>query len=167
MVGQLVIEENTTYNAEEFIKALIIGWKIQFGSLPSKQTVAVLWAQTSIELGDTIVMNNNNVTNAVYNVNLMPNANYYSDNNGNFYLAFPNLPQGLAYYLNFLMTSEYQAAWSAVLSGNPAQFVNLLATESNYPNEENYLSAFLEIYNAFMQSHDYEVAVKEINAYSP
>ena len=161
MAAQLVTVTDTTSDPETLIKGLIQGWQIQFGSLPSKKSIAVLWAQTVIELGPTIIMNNNNINGALFDPTADPNSEYYSSN-GLLYLAFDNLADGSAFYLNFLMTVQYKNAWSAVLSGNPTQFATLLATESNYPNEASYTGALVSVFNDFMRKTVFETAVTEI-----
>lgn len=161
MSSQLVQTINTTYDPEELIKGFVQGWQIQFGALPSKKTIAVLWAQTSIELGDTIIMYNNNIFNMLFDPAADANYNYHSQN-GKFYLAFDTIANGAAFYLNFLMTVQYKSAWSAVLSGNPTQFTALLQTEANYPNEATYTNIIVAIFNDFMRKNVFETVISEI-----
>jgi hypothetical protein len=161
MSSQLVATIDTTYDPESLIKGFIQGWQIQFGSLPNKKSIAVLWAQTTIELGATIIMSNNNLINTPFDSTADANFNYHSEN-GSFFLAFDSLADGISYYLNFLMTVQYKNAWSAVLSGDPVQFAALLSTEANYSSENSYTSTLVAIFNDFMRKTVFENAVNEI-----
>ena len=55
----LVPAIKTVYTKGEIAKALVVGWKKQFGSIPSKQAIGVLYSQIAIETGFKAMWNNN------------------------------------------------------------------------------------------------------------
>jgi hypothetical protein len=186
MSAKLVPTTRTSYNQDQLIEGFVEGWQKQFGALPSKQSIGVLYAQNSLETGGTVSMWNNNLG----NVKFVPSHNP-DDDNGKEYMmlanvweivngqkvifqppsqatwfrAFETLADGVAFHLDFLKNHRYKAAWAAVESGDPAQFAHLLRAAGYYTAPEaDYVRAMNAYYNKYMKANTFETAVAKLQA---
>lgn len=54
MSAKLVPAIKTPCTQDQLIEGFILGWQKQFGSLPNKKSIGVLYAQNSLETGGMI-----------------------------------------------------------------------------------------------------------------
>jgi hypothetical protein len=181
MAAELVPTTRTTCTLNDLIAGLTQGWLKQFGELPKKECIGVLYAQNALETGGTVSMWNYNIG----NVKFVPSKNP-DDDNGKQYMmlsnvwemingkkvifqppsqatwfrAFPTLGDGIAHHLDFLKNHRYKASWSAVESGNPAAFAHLLRQAGYYTaSEADYTRLMNNYFNKFMKDQTFETVV--------
>lgn len=181
MAATLVPTVRTTYTKSQVVQGFVDGWTKQFGQIPSKESIGVLYAQNALETGGTVSMWNNNLG----NVKFVPSANPANDNgiqymmlanvweivNGQkvifqppsqatWFRSFPTLAEGVAQHFDFLKNHRYATAWTAVESGNPAAFAHLLKIAGYYTAPEaDYIRLMNVYFNQYMNSPDYDNAV--------
>lgn len=77
------------------------------------------------------------------------NVDFYPSHKYSRFRAFNSLEEGVIDYLNFLYT-KYRPAWSAVLSGDPVNFVHLLKVNHYFTADEaTYTASVVSIFNKF------------------
>lgn len=186
MTAKLVPTVRTTYTMQQLIQGFVLGWQKQFGVIPSKESVGVLYAQDTLETGSTVAMWNNNVGNVKY----VPSANAADDvgkeymmlanvweivngqkvifqppSQATWFRAFETLADGIAFHLDFLKNHRYKAAWSAVESGNPAAFSHLLRLAGYYTAPEaDYTRLMNTFFNKYMKDPTYDNVVAKLTA---
>jgi hypothetical protein len=177
MSAKLVPTIKTTCTQSELIKGYIQGWNRQFGSIPSKQAVGVLYAQNTLETGGTTSMWNWNLGNVKFvasntpaddNIEYMMLANVWEIIHGQkvifqppspatWFRSFNSLSEGVAFELDFLKNHRYKAAWAAVEAGDPAEFSHLLKVAGYYSAPEIDYTKLMNFYfNKFMKDTTYE-----------
>lgn len=181
MPATLVPTTRTSYNGQQMIEGFVRGWFKQFGVLPKKEAVGVIWSQNALETGSTSSMWNNNIGNVKFVASKNP-----SDDDGKTYMmlanvweiiggkkvifqpphtatwfrAFPTLEEGVAFHLDFLKNHRYKAAWAAVESGSPAQFAHLLKMSGYYTAPEaDYAKAMNSYFAKFMKDPTFDTVV--------
>jgi hypothetical protein len=181
MTATLVPTTKTSCSKAELIEGFIKGWKIQFGELPKKESIGVLYAQNTLETGGTVSMWNWNIGNIKYvpsndptddnDKSYMMLANVWEIVNGKkiifqppskatWFRAFPTLADGIAFHLDFLKNHRYKKAWSAVESGNPAAFAHLLRIAGYYTApESDYVRLMNGYFNQYMKTNIFEQAI--------
>ena len=174
----------TTYNQQQMIKGFVEAWFKQFGVLPKKESVGVLYAQNALETGGTVAMWNNNVGNVKFVPNKDPNLDtgkqymmlsnvweiiggkkviFNPPDPATWFRAFPTLAEGIADHLDFLKNKRYKTAWTAVESGNPAAFAHLLKVGMYYTAPEaDYIKLMNFYYNKYMADTTFEATVKSL-----
>lgn len=184
MTATLVPTVRTSYTMQQLIQGFVLGWQKQFGVIPPKEAVGVLYAQDALETGSTVSMWNNNIG----NVKFVPSSNPANDEgkeymmlanvwemvNGKkvifqppsqatWFRAFESLADGIAFHLDFLKNHRYKNAWSAVESGNPAAFAHLLRVAGYYTAPETDYVRLMNMYFAkYMKDTTYEKVVAEL-----
>lgn len=181
MTAKLVPTVRTTYTMQQLIQGFVLGWQKQFGEIPKKESVGVLYAQDALETGSTVAMWNNNIGNVKYVPSANPAvdegkeymmlANVWEIVNGHkvifqppsqatWFRAFESLADGIAFHLDFLKNHRYKAAWSAVESGDPAGFAHLLRLAGYYTAPEaDYVRLMNTYFNKYMKDQTYEQVV--------
>lgn len=181
MAATLVPTTRTSYNGQQMIEGFVRGWFKQFGALPKKECIGVIWSQNALETGSTTSMWNNNIG----NVKFVPSKNP-DDDNGKTYMmlanvweiingqrvtfqppnpatwfrAFPTLEDGVAFHLDFLKNHRYKAAWAAVEAGSPAQFAHLLKMAGYYTAPEaDYTKAMNAYFKKFMSDPTFDKVI--------
>jgi len=181
MAATLVPTTRTSYNGQQMIEGFVRGWFKQFGTLPKKECIGVIWSQNALETGSTTSMWNNNIG----NVKFVPSKNP-DDDNGKTYMmlanvweiingqrvtfqppnpatwfrAFPTLEDGVAFHLDFLKNHRYKAAWAAVEAGSPAQFAHLLKVAGYYTApESDYTNAMNAYFKKFMNDPTFDKVI--------
>lgn len=186
MTAQLVPTVRTSYTLQQMIAGFITGWQQQFGVIPSKQSVGVLYAQDALETGSTVSMWNNNIGNVKYvptpgddGWKYMMLANVWEIVNGQkvmfqppspatWFRAFDTLTDGVAFQLNFLKSHRYAAAWPAVEAGDPTGFAHLLKLAGYYTAPEADYARLMNYYfNKYMQDPTYDQIVAQLMAPPP
>jgi hypothetical protein len=181
MSATLVPTTRTSYNGQQMIEGFVRGWFKQFGVLPKKEAVGVIWSQNALETGSTTSMWNNNIG----NVKFVPSSNPDNDNSvtymmlanvweiihgqkvifqppnpATWFRAFPTLEDGVAFHLDFLKNHRYRAAWAAVEAGDPAQFAHLLKVAGYYTApESDYTKAMNAYFKKFMNDPTFDNVV--------
>jgi hypothetical protein len=184
MTAKLVTAVRTTYNQQQMIKGFVEGWFKQFGSVPKKESIGVLYSQNALETGGTVSMWNNNVGNVKFVPNKDPNldagkeymmlANVWEIIGGvkkifnppdpaTWFRSFPTLAEGISFHLDTLKNKNFKSAWTAVDSGNPAAFAHLLKLKGYYTAPEaDYIKLMNFYYSKYMKDSTFEVAIKSL-----
>jgi hypothetical protein len=77
--------------------------------------------------------------------------------------AFETLADGIAFQLGFLRNYRYKKAWTAVESGDPAEFAHLLRLAGYYTAPEaDYVKLMNYHFNNYMKTNFYEKAVAKL-----
>ncbi len=172
----------TTYNQQQMIKGFVEGWFKQFGVLPKKESIGVLYAQNALETGGTVAMWNNNVGNVKFVPNKDPNLDtgkqymmlsnvweiiggvkkiYNPPDPATWFRSFSTLSEGISDHLDFLKNKRYKNAWTAVESGNPQAFAHLLKLGMYYTAPEaDYIKLMVFYFNKYMADTTFEATVK-------
>jgi flagellum-specific peptidoglycan hydrolase FlgJ len=177
MTARLVPTVRTSYKGIDLIKGFIDGWVKAFNEIPSKETVGVLYAQNALETGGTVFMWNNNIGNIKYIPSVSDTGDYMMLNNvweiingkkvifqpphqATWFKSYPTLADGVAQHYDFIKNRRYAKAWSAVESGNPAEFAHLLKLAGYYTApESDYIRGMNNYFNKYMSSKLYEQAI--------
>jgi flagellar protein FlgJ len=193
MTATLVPTTKTSYTTPQMIEGFIRGWFNEFGELPKKQSVGVIWSQNAIETGSTTAMWNNNIGNVKYSPSKNPNDDnnikYMMLNNvweiingkkiifqppdpATWFRSFDSLEEGVGFHLNFLKNKRYKNSWAAVEAGDPEQFAHLLKIAKYYTaSEADYAKGMRYHFNKFIKDQTFESVIdaiqKELNADKP
>lgn len=184
MSATLVPTVRTSYNGSQMIEGFVRGWFKQFGELPKKEAVGVIWSQNALETGSTTSMWNNNIG----NVKFVPSSNPDDDNDKQYMMlanvweilngkkvifqppdpatwfrSFATLEEGVAFHLDFLKNHRYKAAWAAVEAGDPAEFAHLLKVARYYTApESDYAKAMTAYFKKFMADPTFDNVVASL-----
>lgn len=173
MTATLVEKVRTLATVPEMIEGFIKGWYKQFGILPKKEAIGVLFSQWSLETGQGKACWNWNLGNVKYQPNSNPDLDndkkyvmlvnvWEIDSHGNkivyqppsqatWFRAFDTLADGVAFHLDFLKNHRYKASWSAIENGEPTQFAHLLRVAGYYTAPEaDYVRAMNIYFNKYM-----------------
>ena len=186
MTLKLVPAVKTVYSKGEIAKALVIGWKQQFGDVPKKQAIGVLYSQIAIETGFKAMWNNNigNVKvpsklEETIDFDYMMLASTWEIINGKkvyfqpphrqtWFRSFRTLNEGVAHHLYFLKNGRYKAVWGSIERGSIVDFATTLKNRGYYTaSVSDYIKGMNLYYNEFMKSKVYEQALDEINNIKP
>lgn len=184
MAALLVPTVRTSYTLNQLIEGLVRGWYKQFGKIPTKESIGVLYAQNALETGGTVSMWNNNVGNVKFKANANPDIDngikymmlnnvweivngvkiiYQPPNPATWFRAFDTLGDGIAHHLGFLKNNRYKNAWTAVEAGNPTGFAHLLKLAGYYTAPEaDYAKLMNAYFSKYMKSTTYEDVVKNM-----
>jgi hypothetical protein len=184
MPAKLVDTVRTKCSQLELISGFVEGWLKQFGEMPSKKSIGVIYAQNTLETGGSTSMWNYNIG----NVKFVASKNA-ADDDGKMYMmlnnvwemvggkkiifqpphpatwfrAFDTLADGVAFHFNFLKNKRYKTAWSAVESGDPAAFAHLLRVAGYYTAPEaDYVKLMNFHFNKYMKETIYEDVVAKL-----
>lgn len=175
----------TVCSQYELTKGFIEGWKKQFDVLPQKKSIAILYAQNSIETGGTTHMWNwnlgnikaiddpNNIIeycalNGVWEIINGQRIIIPPDRPGAWFRSFSTLADGVAFYLDFLKNHRYKKAWAAIEAGSPIEFTHLLKMAGYYTAPEaDYAKAVGIYFNKFMKDDSFEKIVASLVAPTP
>lgn len=171
----------TKYTQQEMITGFVEGWLAQFGALPKKEAIGVVWAQNALETGSTASMWGNNIGNVKFVASKNPDddngkqymmlSNVWEIINGQkvifqppnpatWFRAFPTLKEGVMFHLDFLKNHRYKSAWSAIEAGDPAQFAHLLKMQRYYTAPEaDYVRAMNIYFKKFMADPTFESVI--------
>lgn len=161
----------TPVSSAQMAQAVINAWRQKFGSVPSKEQVAMVLAQNDLETGHRKSMWNYNVGNITTKAN--GNFDYFDDlttneqvSPGNWkkmklkYRAYPNLDEGVKDYLNFLSTGRYTQAWKHILNPDPVSFSKALKSAGYYTADEApYTKNLVSLFGRNSKSDNYELAM--------
>lgn len=150
----------------DIVKALNEAWIEVLKTQPSIDSLAVLFAQITLECGPNLkYCKNSNIG----NIKSLPNDNrfwtsfrcneiinginqYYDPPNPicNF-RAFKTAKEGFVDYIQFLAQKKnYANAWIEVIAGNPSEYAHQLKLSKYYTAEESiYVKGVLSIFNQF------------------
>lgn len=184
MAAILVPTVKTSYNGTQMVAGFIKGWANQFNEIPKKESVGVVWSQNAIETGSTTSMWNNNIGNVKYapsknqdddnNIKYMMLSNVWEIINGKkvifqpphpatWFRSFDTLEEGVGFHLDFLKNHRYKNSWSAIETGDPAQFAHLLKVAGYYTAPEaDYIKGMNFHFNKFMKDTTFETVAQTI-----
>lgn len=161
--------KRTDCSQQELIDTLINAWEYLFARIPTKEQLAVVWAQHAIETGESTSMYNYNIgcVKKTYANNkywdTFKTKYFMLDEFGPIYLAFETLQEGAKFYLKFLKHTKFKSAWKAIEAGNPVEFAHLLKEAKFYhSSEEEYVKAEFAQFSKFMHSDCYEKAIAKL-----
>lgn len=176
---------NTTYARQQMIEAIVAGWFQLFGYVPTKESVGVLWAQNSLETGETKKMWNNNVGNvkAVDSPNEVIEYCVLSgvweiiggkkvilppENPGSWFRSFSTLTEGMKHHLDMLKNKRYKAAWEFIEKGDPEGFARKLKDLRYYTaTVESYVKAINTWFSIYMADNSYEQIATKLSEEHP
>lgn len=185
MAAKLVTAVRTTYNQQDMIKGFTEGWYKQFGIIPKKESIGVLFSQNALETGGTKSMWNNNIG----NVKFAPNKNPDLDNGKEYMMlsnvweiiggkkvifnppdpatwfrSYATLGDGIGEHLDYLKNKRYKAAWAAVEAGDPAQFAHILKVNFYYTAPEaDYVKGMQGWFKKFMADPTFESVIDNLD----
>lgn len=169
-MGNRVNRFRTAVSAPQMAQAIIKAWNQLFGVTPTKEQVAMVLAQNSLETGNRKSMWNYNV------------GNITTDGKGSYdffddlptdeqiqpgvwkkmnlkYRAYPSLNEGAKDYLKFLSSKKYSSAWQNIIKPDPVAFSKALKSSKYYTaNEAPYTKAITRLYKQFSESDAYDKA---------
>lgn len=177
----LVPTVKTPVSVLDFARAFIKVWYKNYGSMPTKNSIAVIYGQWGVETGPSTYLWNYNIANVKavddHNPNttiqyqMLPNTweivggkrvVYQPPSPVTWFRAFSSLEEGVQFYFDFLRNRRYHFAWGAVEQGDPAQFSHLLKMAGYYTADESaYTNLIRYHYNKFMQMNAFEAAFAE------
>lgn len=131
----LVETKNTILSIEEITYALKEGWFLNFNYYPTKEQLAVLWAQACLETGRGKFLRNYNFGNikrtkdhmyCQYECSEIINGKEYKyvpPHPETSFNAYPSAVEGAKEYIQFLIQRKrYLPAWEQVLKGDPVAY---------------------------------------------
>lgn len=182
---KLVKTVQTVYSKKDFIKGLIEGWIDLYGTIPSKESIGVIYSQNMIETGGKYFWGNNvgnskvgaDDPNKVIEYQMLKNVweiengkrvVYQPPHRATWFRAFPTLREGVAHHFELLKNKRYKIAWAAVEKGDPSLFAHLLKKQGYYTApEKDYVAGMNRFFKPYMKSNDYEYALAEIENIAP
>lgn len=179
--GNRVQRIRTPVTESQMAQAIINVWQKKFGSLPSKEQVAMVLAQNDLETGNRKSMWNYNVGNIT--TSGKDSFDYFDDLTTSEqvskdvwkkmnlkYRAYPTLEAGVEDYLNLLSSGRYTKAWEHIKNPNPESFSKALKSAGYYTaNEAPYTKSLISLFNKNYKSNSYDKAIsntKESNTTS-
>lgn len=145
-MGTQVTKARTPASSTAIYAALAQAWQTVVGTIPSRNSLLVLTAQSAFETGQWVSMWNNNlgnikhVTGDSYDYIQLTCTEYNSagvpSSSPCYFRAYDSLTAGASDFIQFLQGSRYASAWSAVLAGNPHTFVQQLSAAGYFTGPE-------------------------------
>jgi len=150
----------TPATALQMLTAMRGAWPTLFGAAPQTESLLVLIGQWALETGYGKYMHAYNVGNIKSIEGDGHDYTYFRcnefiggqvvwfdpDNPGCRFRAYPSLELGVADYLRTIH-GQYSSAWSAVESGDPAEYAHLLKMGDYYTaSEASYTQGLVEIF---------------------
>jgi hypothetical protein len=168
-MGQRVPRIRTEVSESELVKALISAWQKLFGSMPTKEQIAMLLAQNALETGHRKSMWNYNIGNVT--TDGKGKYNYFDDLTTNEqispgkwkkmnlkYRAFNTLDEGALDYIKFLK-NNYATAWQHIINPNPEEYSKALKKAGYYTADEiPYTKNMVSLFSHFSKSPEYDKA---------
>lgn len=170
-MGTRVDRVKTNVSEAQMAQAIIEAWKELFGSVPSKEQVAIVLSQNALETGNRKSMWNFNIGNITtdgkgpYNFfddlttqeQIQPGV-WKSMNLK--YRAYPSLKDGAKDYLKLLSSKNYSNAWKHIVNPDPVEFSKSLKQSGYYTaNEAPYTKSLTRLYSQFSKSNGYDDAI--------
>jgi hypothetical protein len=170
----------TSFSVEDLTKSLIKAWYNIYNNYPEKDNIAVIISQWSLETGVGKECWNYNIgnikakddpntvikycaLNGVWEVENGKKVLIPESSPSAWFRAFDNLDDGVLFYINFLKNNRYKKAWTAVESGDPETFAQLLKCAEYYTAPESQYAAGLEAYfNKFMKDQMFDNILENI-----
>jgi hypothetical protein len=167
-MGTRVPRIQTDVSEPQMAQAIIMAWKDLFGTIPSKEQVALVLAQNALETGNRKKMWNFNIGNITVG---RSSFDFYDDLTTNEqikpgvwekqnlkYRSYPSLLDGVKDYLK-LLSSKHIRAWQNIITPDPTAFSKSLKQSGYYTaNEAPYTRTINKLYNQFSKSDSYEQA---------
>jgi len=164
-MGNRVRRVKTDISASQMAQAISGAWKKLFGEAPSKEQVAMVLAQNSLETGHRKSMWNYNVGNIT--TDGKGTYDYFDDlttseqiKPGKWkkmnlkYRAYKSLQDGVEDYLKFISRNKYSDAWQHILNPDPVKFSKALKAAGYYTaNEESYTKTLAKLYSQYSKSN--------------
>lgn len=185
-MASLVERIQTPIGPIAFARGVVEAWKANWGEIPKKESVAVLWGQLMTETSGKYIWNYNvgnvkHVAGDGYDwIDLPGTWEVYNGQKvvlkegdpGRLFRAYPSYGEAFKHHLKFL-EKRYGKAWEQVRAGNPKQFVFALKAgrDGKINTADDYFTASLESYEAltvpnyhnFMKGTYYEQALSQLS----
>lgn len=163
-MGDRVKRVRTEVSESQMKSAVSEAWNELFGSMPSKEQIALVLAQNSLETGNRKSMWNFNVGNIT--TDGKSQYNYFDDlttdeqikpgvweKRNLKYRAYSSLKDGAKDYLRLLSGKHYSNAWQHIMTPDPIAFSKALKQSGYYTaNEAPYTKALNSLYNQYVRS---------------
>ena len=158
----------TPLTEEEATYYLKTAWIKLFGSAPSTNSLAILFAQSCLETGRWKMLRNNNWGNIKKRDGIQytsyecseilngKNINFNPYNPQTFFASWPGPLEGAVGYLDFVSKkTRYQKAWEALKRGDVSSYVIELHNAGYFTADVNmYLKTTTRLYNEFLSKKD-------------
>jgi hypothetical protein len=161
-MGNLVKTISTTLTKEHLVYMLSEGWKELYGSYPSNDSLALLWAQVVLETGLKSCYNwnlgnvkrNGNHDYCMYRCSEIINGKeqwFDPPHPQTHFNAYESDIAGAKEYIQFIsQRKRYRQAWQAVLKGDPTAFSHALKVAGYYTADEGlYTRGIVKLTNQF------------------
>lgn len=163
----------------ELTNALIIMWKKLYNTIPSENSIAILYSQNALETNGTKNMYNFNIGNVKAKDNPNETIEYCAlvgvweivngvkvilsqEDPGSWFRSFPTLADGLEHHFKFLRNNRYKKSWEAVELGDARLFCSRLREAGYYTAPlDHYTNAVLGYVNRFKKDKLYNQALAE------
>lgn len=168
MIDICVPLTKTRFTIKDFLVSMIDAWKNRFNTVPTKEQLAVLWGQYSLETGGGGACWNYNIGN--YKKRPGDSHSKYCmlpgtwemvggkkiiinpPDPGCWFRSYDSLEQGVEDYILYLSSGRYASSWPAVLAGSPEAFAHQLKIHGFYTADEyDYGRGVRRNFNAFMK----------------
>ncbi len=168
--------QRTPISMSEFANGMLRAWRSEFGELPKKQAVGVLWAQYMIETGGSASwcwnIGNVKVTQAQVDAGVdwfdLPGTweivngvrtTLVAGDPGRRFRAYKSLADAMTEHLRFLRNKRYRVAWPAVEAGDVMDFARKLKAGGYFTaSAEDYGKGMMWHYRSWTSSTTYENA---------
>jgi len=178
-MGNKVERVQTHVSEPQMAQAMIEAWAQLFGGRPTKEQIAILMAQNTLETGARKSMWNYNVGNITTDgkgkwdywegldwlyESLPPDQTGIPQRRKKTiklkYRAYPNLIEGTKDYLRVISSGRYSKAWQNILNPNVEEYSKALKQMGYYTADEApYTKGLQSVFNRFIKSKSYETAV--------
>jgi hypothetical protein len=166
-MGQRVKRFSSTVSEAQMAQAINEAWSELFGNHPTKDQVALIMAQNSLETGNRKSMWNNNIGNITTNGE--GNFDFYDDlttdeqvqpgvwkKKNLKYRSYRSLKDGAKDYLKLLKSPRYAQVWQHLKNPDPIAFSKALKGAGYYTaNEEPYTKSIAKLYNQYSNKKQY------------
>lgn len=171
-MGNRVTRVQTPISESDMTAAIANGWQQLFGTIPTKEQIALIMAQNALETGHRQSMWNYNVGNITTSAE--GPYNYFDDlttseqvSPGQWekknlkYRAYNTLQEGVLDYLKFLSQpgGRYAQAWEHILSPNPESYSKSLKQSGYYTGEEkDYTRILKNLFDKYNKSSTFKIS---------
>lgn len=165
--GLFIEDKLTPLSESEACYYLREAWKSIFGEYPSKESCALLWAQSALETGRWKLIHNHNWPNikrikgnhwTSYKCNEVLNGKvewFYPYHPQTHFAAYLTSLDGAVAYIKFLSErTRYREAWNEVLKGDPVAFTAALKRGGFFTaNLATYTKGVVSLSNEFKRKY--------------
>lgn len=179
--GELHEKVKTTITSLDFIEAIIIAWKTKFNEEISENSAYIICAKYSLETGFGKSCWNFNIGNIKKAINDSHQDGYFQlpgtweiingkkvifppEHPASYFRHYNKLSDAMIDYLQFVSSKNYEEAFKALKTGDPAAYTKALKRAKYYTApEEEYTKAVVSIFNDLKRKNLYPQAMLKID----